>query len=77
MVREVRDLARAAVIAERLAVERVIEEMSRERCRLDPSTTALNMSKVKVSNIDKMLALTGRPPGDHGARYERWRPRAC
>lgn len=61
MVRDTRDLARAAGLAERLAVEKVIEELESGNSRLDPSQAAVNMSKVKQSNIDKMLALTGRP----------------
>lgn len=61
MVREIRDIARAAGHAERLAVEKVIEEMSKENSRLDPATVALNMAKIKDTNVNKLLALTGRP----------------
>jgi hypothetical protein len=61
MVREVRDIARAAGYAERLAVEKVIEEMSKPTSRLDPATVALNMAKIKDTNVNKLLALTGRP----------------
>jgi hypothetical protein len=61
MVRDTRDLARAAAIAERLAIEKTIDELEADRSRIDPAQAAVAMSKVKQSNIDKMLALTGRP----------------
>jgi hypothetical protein len=61
MVREVRDLARAAALAERLAIEKVTLELEKEHSRLDPAQAALSMSKVKDTNVNKLLALTGRP----------------
>ena len=60
MVRDTRDLARAASLAERMAIEKTIESLETST-RLDPAQAAVAMSKVKTSNIDKMLALTGRP----------------
>jgi hypothetical protein len=61
MIRDTRDLARAAAIAERMAIEKTIDELEQDRSRMDPAQAAVAMSKVKQSNIDKMLALTGRP----------------
>jgi hypothetical protein len=59
LVRDTRDLARAAAAVERLAIEKTVDAL--EGGRLDPSQVAVNMSKIKQSNIDKLLALTGRP----------------
>lgn len=62
IIRETRDLARAAAIAERIAIESVLEQLDGGRLRApEVAQVALNMSKIKQSNIDKMLALTGRP----------------
>ena len=62
MVREMRDLARSAMHAERLAIEKVIEQMSVPgSTRLNPDQVAANMSRVTDSNVNKLLALTGRP----------------
>lgn len=62
MVRDIRDLARAASTVERLAIEHALEALERGHVRpAEAAQIALNLSKVKQSNIDKLLALTGRP----------------
>lgn len=62
MIREVRDLARSAMYAERLALDKVIEQMSAPgSTRLNPDQVAANMAKVTDTNVNKLLSLTGRP----------------
>lgn len=62
IIRETRDLARAASMAERIAIESCLEQLDGGRLRAQEiSQVALNMSKIKASNIDKLLSLTGRP----------------
>lgn len=60
MVRELRELARAAMHGERMGIENAVKALP----NLPPvpaAQVALNLSKIKTSNIDKLLALTGRP----------------
>lgn len=62
IVRDTRDLARAAAHVERMAIEKAVEAMQHTNLRAtDAAQIAVNMSKLKQSNIDKLLALTGRP----------------
>ena len=62
IVRDTRDLARAAAQVERLAIEKAIDAIEDGNVRPEvASQIALNMAKLKQSNIDKLLALTGRP----------------
>lgn len=62
IVRDTRDLARAATTVERLAIEQAYEALESGAVRPEVAAQiALNMSKVKQSNLDKLLALTGRP----------------
>ena len=62
MVREMRDLARMATHAQRLAIEKVIEAMSQPGTpRLNPDQVSTAMAKVTDTNVNKLLALTGRP----------------
>lgn len=62
IVRETRDLARSAALVERMAIDRAMDEILDGRVRPEQlAQIALNMAKVKQSNIDKLLALTGRP----------------
>lgn len=60
MIRELRELARAAMHGERLGIENAVKALP----KLPPipaAQVALNLSKIKQTNIDKLLALTGRP----------------
>lgn len=62
IIRETRDLARSAALVERMAVDKAMDEVLTGRLRgTEAAQIALNMAKVKQSNIDKLLALTGRP----------------
>jgi hypothetical protein len=62
LVRDTRDLARAAAHVERLAIEKAVEGLQANSIRpTDAAQIAVNMAKLKQSNIDKLLALTGRP----------------
>jgi hypothetical protein len=62
IIRDTRDLARAAAHVERLAIEQAVEGLHAGRIRpTEASQIAVNMAKLKQSNIDKLLALTGRP----------------
>lgn len=60
VVREARELAVAAARVERLAIEQTEAALERGNIR-DPSKAALDMSRVKSSNLDKLLILTNRP----------------
>lgn len=53
-------IARRATEAESLAMERIIEKLQKDQFA-DPSTVLRNLSQVKTQNIDKRLALQGRP----------------
>lgn len=62
IIRDTRDLTRAAVQVERMAIEQAYEALDHGTVRPEVAAQiALNMSKIKQSNIDKLLALTGRP----------------
>lgn len=62
VVRDTRDLARAAANVERMAIEKAMEGVESGQVRtVELAQIALNMSKVKQSNIDKLMTLTGRP----------------
>ncbi len=54
-----RSLTLAAAV-EQGALEQILQEMAEKRLR-DPSQTALNASKIKNTNVDQVLKLTGRP----------------
>lgn len=60
MVREIRDVTRQAMAVERLAIEKAASTLALAR-PAEAAQIALNMSKIKAGNIDKLLALTGRP----------------
>jgi hypothetical protein len=62
LIRDTRDLARAAAHVERLAIEQAVEGLHAGRIRpTEAAQIAVNMAKLKQTNIDKLLALTGRP----------------
>jgi hypothetical protein len=62
LVRDTRDIARAASAMTREAIERTAELMADPRLRAtEAAQIAASMAKVQQSNIDKLLALTGRP----------------
>lgn len=64
MVRDTRDLARAAGAATRVAIERVWDLMENNGHTIratEYAQIAASMAKVQQTNTDKMLALTGRP----------------
>lgn len=60
MVRELRELARAAMMGERLGIEKALTALP-NMPPVPAAQIALNLSKIKQTNIDKLLALTGRP----------------
>ena len=57
---DMRDAAQEAVEAQRLAVVRARERLEAGRDD-DPARSAANLARVAQSNVDKLLALTGRP----------------
>lgn len=62
VIQETRELAAMAARAERLAIEQTEAALTEGRVAgKDASKIAADMSKVKTTNIEKLLALTGRP----------------
>lgn len=62
LVRDTRDLARAAAAMTRDAIAKTAELMEDPRLRAtEAAQIAASMAKVQQTNIDKLLALTGRP----------------
>lgn len=59
-VREMRAHVALAAKAERLAIEKAVERLEQGKS-VSPAQDALSMARVKKENIDKLLALTGRP----------------
>lgn len=61
-VRTLRDRMRQAAEAEELAIRRMIEQLEQNRIsNRDLAGVAYNMSKIKATNADRLLTLTGRP----------------
>jgi hypothetical protein len=61
VVSEMRDIIRQAADAERLAIEKTIEGLSRPMSGKDASQAAFNLARVKKENVDKLQTLLGRP----------------
>ncbi len=64
MVRETRDIARAATAAMRESLEVVWERLSDNRHTIrapEAAQIAAQMSKVQATAVDKLMVLTGRP----------------
>jgi hypothetical protein len=60
-IRDMRDHLRRAAEAERLLIQKAVDLVDKTFSAKDASVAALNMAKIKQSNVDKLLALTGRP----------------
>jgi NACalpha-BTF3-like transcription factor len=61
-IRRMRERLRLVDQAEMLAVSRVITELENQRLTgKDAAVAALNMSRVKAQNVEKLMQLTGRP----------------
>lgn len=61
-IRRMRERLRLVDQAEMLAVTRVINELENQKLSgKDASQAALNMSRVKSQNVEKLMQLTGRP----------------
>lgn len=60
-VRDMRDQMRAAAEAERLLIQKAVDLVDKTFSAKDASVAALNMARIKQTNVDKLLALTGRP----------------
>lgn len=61
-IRRMRERLRLVDQAEMLAVTRVITELENSRLGgKDAAVAALNMSRVKAQNVEKLMQLTGRP----------------
>lgn len=54
------DVARMAVEAQRIAIERTQERLEKNQV-MDPSTVARNLSQLMAQNVEKRLSLQGRP----------------
>lgn len=62
LIRDTRDIARAAGAAMREAIDRVYEGIGDPRLRAtEAAQIAAAMSKVQAASVDKLLSLTGRP----------------
>lgn len=59
-IREMRETILAAGEAERLAIEKAYRRLAADDDH-DPAKSAQYLSKVKENNVNKMLALSGRP----------------
>lgn len=60
-IRDMRDHLRLAADAERLLIQKAVDLTDKTFSAKDASVAALNMAKIKQTNVDKLLALTGRP----------------
>lgn len=61
-IRRMRERLRLVDQAERLAVTRVISELENQKLTgKDAAMAALQMSRVKAQNVEKLMQLTGRP----------------
>lgn len=61
-IRRMRERLRLVDQAEMLAVSRVITELEGQKLTgKDAAVAALNMSRVKAQNVEKLMQLTGRP----------------
>jgi hypothetical protein len=61
-IRRMRERLRLVDQAEMLAVTRVISQLEQQKLTgKDAAFAALNMSRVKAQNIEKLMQLTGRP----------------
>jgi len=61
-IRRMRERLRLVDQAEMLAVSKVITDLENSKLNgRDASAAALNMSRVKAQNVEKLMQLTGRP----------------
>lgn len=61
-IRRMRERLRLVDQAEMLAISRVIQQLEQQKLTgKDAALAALNMSRVKAQNIEKLMQLTGRP----------------
>lgn len=60
LIHDMRDLAVQGMEIQRLALDKTYERLVSGRDD-DPSKTAANVSRVVQTNVDKMLAVSGRP----------------
>lgn len=60
VINETLETARLAAQAERLAIERTLNELQAGTCK-DPARAARDLSHIKSLNVEKYLTLTGRP----------------
>lgn len=60
LAHEFRDVARLAVEAERLAIEKATARLRKGEDQ-DPGRTAANLSRVAQSSTDKLMTVTSRP----------------
>jgi hypothetical protein len=60
-VRTLRDRMKQAAEAESIAIQKTIEALERQDRMVNPAQAAYNMTRVKATNADRLLTLTGRP----------------